>query len=398
MARTAKKPNRVNEGQHASLTYRPPAYFRVMRNGLYLLVGTAMAAVLYTVYWFYIATNLKDGVSNWVDERASQGIYASYKKIEISGFPGNFRVLLRQPKMRTAQLAAEAGGGKWSWSASKAVAEMAPWNFSKYNINLSGDHQLTYGSKSGTRQYGGKVGHLVLRSVIHDDGWPREATLNIKNLDLTEARSQAKISAKSAAVNARRLFAAESSQGDNAKSPTFAAEAQLADVQIPKYLNLPLGHRISQLVTEFKILGAAPELKTLAGLTQWRDQGGTVEVDVLETKYGPLYMRANGTLALDQAMQPMGAITAKFKGFFATIDTLKGARLIRSRDAVMAKVVLGALSKRPPGGGQPTISLPLSVQDGHLQAGPVPLMKLPPVDWTSLGFAPAKREQFKILR
>ena len=403
MARTKKKLNRENEGLHASLTCRPPTYFWVLRNGLFLGVGAAMAMVLYTVYWFYIATNLKTGVSNWVNERTKQGIHASYKKIEISGFPGDFRVRLRQPKMRTAELTSDNRGDRWNWSATTAVAAMTPWNFAKFKIDLSGNHQFSLASETGRRNYTGSAKKMIIHAVLGSDGLPREATLNIEGLDLTDGQTRAKIATKSAVITVRHLSSGKDtgsdvSLKDKEKSPSFAAEAMFADVRIPKYMNLPLGHRISQLVTELKIIGSVPELKTLEDLQQWRDDGGTVEFDILETKYGPLHMRANGTLALDEAMQPMGAITAKIKGFFATIDALRGARLIRSSDAAMAKMVLGALSKRSPGGGQPTISLPLSVQNSQLQAGLVSMMKIPPIDWPALGLAPARREQFKILR
>lgn len=406
MARFSKKKkpvtNRENGVRHAALSYKPPIYFRLLHNGLYIFVGTAMAAVLYTIYWFYIATNLKDGVNNWIDDRARQGIHASYKNIEIGGFPSKFRVLLREPKMRTAQLAVKKDGQSWHWRGSIAVAEMTPWNFSRYQIDLSGDHQFDLISNGKTQSYSGSVGRLVLKSVIDEDGWPQEATLDVQNLDMIEARTKAKISGKSAAVKARRLFSvkqpAPQTLEEKAKSPSFAAEIRLKGVQLPKYLNLPLGHRITHLFTDFKIIGSAPDLKTLAGLSQWRDEGGTVEIDVFESKYGPLYLRANGTLALDNALQPMGAVTAKFKGFFQTIDKLKDARLIRSRDAAMSKVVLGVLAKRPAGGGQSTISLPLSLQESKLNAGPIRLMKIPPIDWTALGFAKPERSEFKILK
>jgi len=41
---------------------------------------------------------------------------------------------------------------------------------------------------------------------------------------------------------------------------------------------------------------------------------------------------------------------------------------------------LGVLSKRDPKGGR-SISLPLTLQDGQLFAGPVPLMAVPAIDW-----------------
>ena len=54
-------------------------------------------------------------------------------------------------------------------------------------------------------------------------------------------------------------------------------------------------------------------------------------------------------------------------------------------DAVVATMALSALSKRPPGGGPSTVNLSVSVQNGKLSLGPIPLMEMPVIDW---GFAP----------
>ena len=99
-----------------------------------------------------------------------------------------------------------------------------------------------------------------------------------------------------------------------------------------------------------------------------------------ESRYGPLAMTANGTAALDAALQPMAAMTANVQGLFPAIDALRSKELIRSRDAAMAKMVLSVMS-RPGENGVPTISLPFTLQDGKLSAATVPLMDVPPIPW-----------------
>ena len=77
----------------------------------------------------------------------------------------------------------------------------------------------------------------------------------------------------------------------------------------------------------------------------------------------------------------MFAGTAKVEGLFAAIDALRDRDMIRSRDAAMAKVMLGVLSRPGEKGGAPSISLPVSIQGQKLFAGPVPLMDVPPIEW-----------------
>jgi hypothetical protein len=183
-----------------------------------------------------------------------------------------------------------------------------------------------------------------------------------------------------AEIFAQRLFPSEVT----AKTPTFDLDLRLRELKLPVRLGLLLGADVLQLNFLAKFLGRLEFPATVEALGQWRDDGGIVEVERLETQYGSLYVRANGTLALDAAMQPVGAMTAKARGFFQTIRALRDAGHIRSRDAAMARVILGALARKPSGGGPVSISLPLSIQERKLYAGPVRLMDMPLIKWKRL--------------
>ena len=68
------QPSRSAGGQassqrHASIDFEPPKLFKVLRNFLIIGVAIAVASVVYTLYWFMIATNLKDAVTNWISDQ-----------------------------------------------------------------------------------------------------------------------------------------------------------------------------------------------------------------------------------------------------------------------------------------------------------------------------------------
>jgi hypothetical protein len=98
---------------------------------------------------------------------------------------------------------------------------------------------------------------------------------------------------------------------------------------------------------------------------------------------------ATGTVALDGRMQPVGAFTARIQGFFEAVEALRARGLIRGRDASMAKLVLGAMARPAPGGGPPVLSLPVTLQDRVLYAGPVALVRLPELRWPGQPPTPA---------
>jgi hypothetical protein len=92
-------------------------------------------------------------------------------------------------------------------------------------------------------------------------------------------------------------------------------------------------------------------------------------------------MAAVGTLALNADMQPVGSFTVKFEGLFQVLEIFRAEGLVSGSDAVLATMALSAFSKRPVDGGQSAINLSMTVQDGKLSLGSVPVITLPTFDW-----------------
>ena len=153
------------------------------------------------------------------------------------------------------------------------------------------------------------------------------------------------------------------------------------DVDLPRMPALPLGHAVKRLGASIQVLGKLHRPFDVISLTKWRDDGGTIEFESVEARYGPLYFLLNGTLALDDKLQILAAFTAKVQGFLTTIDQLKQARVIQPRDAALAKVMFGIVSKPSADNELPTISLPLNIQDGKLTIKHLKLLNIPHIPW-----------------
>ena len=247
-------------------------------------------------------------------------------------------------------------------------------------VDLSGRHDAAFTWKGIRHRISGKISHFLVDTKIHSDHNPETVLVTFKGVDLKGDQAGQDLLLRQGRIFAERLFPAEITE----KTPTFGFNIDLDDAQFPRQLKLPLGHSLTKLLGEGKVLGVIRDPRSVDDLARWRDAGGTLEMDRIEVKYGDLFVRANGTFAFDGDMQPVGAMTANIQGFFSTIKALRDAKLIRSRDATMANLVLGALSRRPDNGGPASISLPLSLQDGKLSAGPIPLMTVPPIQWPRL--------------
>ena len=364
--------------RHPAATYRPPAYFRNLKTTLWSVIAFAVAAILYVAFWFVIAFGLRNGAVEWAETRRQEGYTVNYSGLLLDGFPFLMRLTLSDPG-----LGYPASDVPWAWQSEGLTVEMRPWNPWRMTIMPTG--ALTLGLTIGGEPvtYVGLADEIAIGLGLAG-GWPKSGELTVSGLNLSLADENGD-SGESIAVKTMRLQALHDTADDaDHRTVTFDLHLQAEGLETPAGVFLPLGNRVDNLVLDASVLGAIPAGWLPESLAAWRDRGGTVEVPRMEFIYGPLIARAEGTLALDGDMQPIGAFTAKFQGFFEIVDALRKQGLIRSVDAITAKVVLGALARRPKDGGPASLNLAITLQNRKVFAGPVSLLDLPAIDWNEL--------------
>ena len=57
------------------------------------------------------------------------------------------------------------------------------------------------------------------------------------------------------------------------------------------------------------------------------------------------------------------------------------AVIVARVDGSLAKILLSVLARPSPVDGQPELTVPLTLQDGHLWIGPAKLVPLPRIEW-----------------
>lgn len=133
------------------------------------------------------------------------------------------------------------------------------------------------------------------------------------------------------------------------------------------------------LSTRLDLRGPISRAELEPMLSNWRDGGGVVEVRWLKAEWGPLTLSAEGTVALDERMRPLGALSSEIGGLGPTMDALAAAGVVTRNTARLAGIALGLLARTPSGGGAPVIGVPIAAQNGELYLGPVKVAALPPV-------------------
>ncbi|HEY8612868.1 MAG TPA: DUF2125 domain-containing protein, partial [Roseomonas sp.] len=113
----------------------------------------------------------------------------------------------------------------------------------------------------------------------------------------------------------------------------------------------------------------------------WRDAGGTLELRQLDLEYGPATAQASATLALDDALQPMGAGTLKLTGAEAVLDALARDGLLTPRNASLARRVVSVLARPPSEGEPPQLEVPLTLEGRGLAVARIPVARMPALVW-----------------
>ena len=359
------------------LDYQPPIYLRMIRVGLLAVTLLLVFLVLFSVYWFVVAANLKGGLKTWVGDQMGAGIRAQYEGVEISGYPFFFRVILTKPQVSLSFVPASSDGEEWRWQASRIIAVMKPWDLNTVKLDLSGSHDVEITRGAVRDIYRAAARQSVIAVIIGNDGLPNISTVTVGDLEVWDKQRNEQVSARHVRLQGSRLFPQELTN----ETPTFDVSAAIQGFYLPKRFSLPLGHKIERFRIKLQVLGQLKRPIDRETLTAWRDDGGTIEISALEARYGSLQMVASGTMALDHQLQPLAAMSVKLQGYVTALDQLRAARVIGAREVAIAKLVLGALSRRELDGGPAAVRLPFNIRNGFLTAQGIKLFAIPPVVW-----------------
>ncbi len=369
-----RRPNRLRvhkeSDRHPVFDYRPPAYLTALKWAGIAIAILAVIVAAYVGFWFYSASQLRDTALAWIGTRQAEGLEVKYGRLDIGGFPFALRLRVEAPA-----LSAPTAEKPWGWEGQAVRAEMRPWSPHRVSVTAPGEHAVMVTDGGQPRVYRGQAGRASGRFRFDGDGL-RTADIELTEITLTEAGSKQRWTLDRAMLDGELLAPEDATH----RTPVLDLRLSVSGLTVPGALPMPLGNTLKNLEFAATLLGPIHQGPLSESLARWRDDGGTVDVRRLSADYGPLTLNADGTLALDGELQPVGALTARVEGFFETVDALRSRGVIRAGDAVTAKMILGVLVKRS-SNGRTGLTIPMSIQDRYLFAGPVPLIAFPEVAW-----------------
>ena len=199
---------------------------------------------------------------------------------------------------------------------------------------------------------------------------------------MSEQISKSDISIKSASFNSQILLNQDTRGSATKKNLNRVLQVKLEDLYLPRKLRWSADSYLKELSIELNIFEYLGLILNEKNLKKWRDTGGIIDINLFEAVFGDLKTHACGTLALDQDLPPLLALTAKFEGVVPLIDKLIELGHIRTNTAMLAKIIFGGFSERL-GNERSSIDLPLTIQNRRLSVGPISLFTVPFINWTN---------------
>ena len=334
-----------------------------------LLAGLAILLALlgagHAVLWTLVADRLEDGFRRWAALRRAQGWQVEHRPAERGGWP--LSATLTLPDLRlTAQPGSMAT--PLGWQADTVRLRIVPPHLQMLRVEAEGAQRLLLNG----REWPFEAVRLAAQVPLPPDAPPDTADIEADRLHIGTAAEALTVAELGARLQGQ--------DGAAAGETALSLALHLRGMTLP--WALPLGRQVETAGLKAALTGPLPTPgRPARGAEAWRDGGGTLEVQELTLQWGEVAASAAATLALDAALQPVGAGTLRVAGATHAVDALAGAGLLAPRAASLARGVLPLLARPDPAGGPPQLEVPVTLEDRTLLAARIPVLRLPALDW-----------------
>jgi hypothetical protein len=339
---------------------------RTTRFGLAAVAGLLVLIGAYSAYWLIVAGRIKDEIAAWAQTQRADKVEASWEHIRVAGYPLTCRVEFDSGVLRDGRLS-PSPELRIPWLSAAA----RPWDFDSWQ--LSAPEGLSAMLAGSGERPPVKLTARIAAGVLAMD---REAGTDLW-LNLEELRAEAVQAVPIGSADAWVVLPAKPPR--TASEPAFGVALDLRRVQLPATTSV-LNDTIDELAFGITMKGPVPNGKLARAVAEWRDAGGSIELDNLHLNWGGIGATASGTIALDRELQPVGGFSGAIAGYDQILTGLVQNGRMRAADAGLARLALAMLAKAGPD-GRPEIKTAFTIQNGEMFLGPAKLGKAPRLNW-----------------
>lgn len=330
-------------------------------------IVVALAASTGGFAWYrdYVSRQLGSSVTSWILQRNAEGYIVD---VDIVPTGGSFATVMQQ--LNNAVITAP--GNAWELRLPRLVIAVDTWDPFGVDFAFYGQTKLRYEDSGQPREITASFDRDLAGFRYNPSG-----QITAAHLFLLGATLRGPVGIRPELLDGVVRFHPDAPIDHDGKSVEF--NLRLEDTRILYPAGLPLGQLLSRANVDAYVTGPLGSGRPSQVLATWRDAGGVLQVKELIANWGPLALTSDGTLALDQQLQPIGAFTAVVRGFNEAVDAAVEARMMTPNQGTAAKLWLNARAEKDEGGLK--VKLPLTIQDGFVSMGPIKLAQVPRIAW-----------------
>lgn len=345
-----------------------------LRPLIYFLIG-AFAA--YAGFWYYLAHNAEERVQNIAEDLSRSGFEFDYQELDVSGFP--YRLVL---DFKGVEASYRDGPLQLDWSGPSLQAILQPWQ-PNHAVLLASDTLISASyrtDKTSAVIIESSLASISLRSSDRD-GERFSLVLDDSRIQpLTNGAREASLKRAEIHFRSRRRQAAGVTVSGLVE-PVFAEiSISLDDLEIDAgnaRPDRPGITSINMLSVELLPRGRFFPRLTPYSLSAWRDAGSIVDIAKIEARWGEVGIEGDGSVTLDEDLQPLGAISLRTANPEDLLDNMTRAGWIDQRDGQEAAEVIQLF--RSLGTAGAPVALSISIQGGSIAMGPIVLAEIGPL-------------------
>lgn len=319
--------------------------------------------------WILLANGLRDLALEWIDSQRAQGWSIASEDPVTQGFPS-------WPEIRFNNMSviAPLEDGGWSWQTQALTLSPATFDLTSLTLRAPGIHLIsTPAATNGPWTV--EAGELDFALNLDTKGKWQGADLDMNDVEVRDSFERPW-------AGAQRFDADLQLNGNTATFDEVFANFTSAADNIRFGVRLgPFDRTVRALRLDADLVGPITPGRLSEALEAWRSGGGTLEVRRFMLDWPPLAIAGDGTIALDDRLQPIAAFSTRITGFNETLESLEETGVLPRGQAATGQVILSLLASTPRGGDEPELAVPVSVQDQRVSVGPFDLMDVPEVRW-----------------
>ncbi len=340
--------------------------YRLAIAASFLLLFLAAALV---GSWLWARQALEGGIAKWRAEQIERGYDVAYDGPEFGGFPFALSVTFREPRVTTPQ--------GLTWQGPPVYGEAKVWAPFTIDLRFPGLHRLRLPQDLESKEADVAAEDASGRVVLYSDGKVDSAAVDLGGLQVSgdgiEPVSLQRLTARLGPLRPGNIEAG----GETLEEVDLVGEALF--VELPPGRGGLLGDSVARLSFDSTLVGGIPPGKPAQALPAWRDRGGRWSFHRLAALWGPLDLKADGRLELDEALRPAGLFDAQMKGAGQIIKRLIDTGKIKPEAALAAQLALAAMGRPDAATGETVLEAPITLRQGLLYLGPIPLFPVAPV-------------------